>query len=158
MPDHRITLHHIEDTAMNFFRTINNTVAGIVDKPGMATTLALLTRLLLAAIFVIAGIGKIADPAGTAGYMQAMGVPTFLLPLVIALELGGGIALIVGFQTRLAGLALAVFSIVSAFIFHHGSDQISQIMFLKNFAMAGGLLSLTLNGAGRASLDAEKTA
>ena len=143
---------------MNFFRSINNTVADVVDKPGMATVLALLTRLLLAAIFVIAGIGKLTAYDGTAGYMQSMGVPSFLLPLVIALELGGGLALIVGFQTRLAALALAVFSIIAAFIFHHGSDQTSQIMLLKNFAMAGGLLSLTLNGAGRLSLDGEKSA
>jgi putative oxidoreductase len=143
---------------MNFFRSINNTVADIASKPGVAIILALLSRVLLAAIFIIAGLGKVSDYAGTAGYMQAMGVPTFLLPCVIALELGGGLALVLGFQTRLAALGLAVFSIISAFIFHHGADQMSQIMFMKNFAMAGGLLALTLNGAGRASLDGEKTA
>lgn len=140
---------------MNFFRSINNAVADIVGSPALAGTLSLLVRVLLAAIFVIAGLGKLHDYAGTAGYMQAMGVPTALLPLVIALELGGGIALIIGFETRLAALALAVFSVIAAFIFHHGSDQVSQIMFMKNFAMAGGLLALTLHGAGRLSLDAE---
>jgi putative oxidoreductase len=87
--------------------------------------------------------------------MQAMGVPGALLPLVILLELGGGLALVAGFQTRLTGLALAVFTVVAAFIFHGGHDQVSQIMFMKNLAMAGGLLALTLNGGGRASLDAE---
>lgn len=140
---------------MNFFKSINNAVANTVNNPGLATTLALLSRILLAAIFVAAGSSKIGGYTATQGYMQAMGVPGALLPLVIALEVGGGLALIFGFQTRLAALGLAIFSVIAAFIFHHGADQINQIMFMKNLAMAGGLLALTLNGAGRASLDGE---
>ena len=77
------------------------------------------------------------------------------LPLVILLELGGGLALIVGFQTRVIALLLALFWIVSALLFHvHLADAIQQIMFMKNLAIAGGLLLLTLHGAGTPSVDA----
>lgn len=140
---------------MEFFRSINQKVADIVATPAINSVLILAARLLISAIFIVAGYGKITGYDGTAQYMQAMGVPAAILPLVILLELGGGIALLVGFQTRLAALALAGFSIISAFIFHTGADQMQQIMFLKNFAMAGGLLAFTVFGAGRLSLDAE---
>ena len=140
---------------MEFLRNINRSVARIVDEPLAATVITLLARALMAAIFITAGLGKIQGYAGTQGYMQSMGVPGALLPLVILLELGGGLALLAGFQTRLVALALAVFSVIAGFIFHGGADQVSQIMFMKNLAMAGGLLALTLNGGGRASLDAE---
>ena len=140
---------------MEFLRNINRSVARIVDEPLAATVITLLARALMAAIFITAGLGKIQGYAGTQGYMQSMGVPGALLPLVILLELGGGLALLAGFQTRLVALALAVFSVIAGFIFHGGADQVSQIMFMKNLAMAGGLLAFTLHGAGRASLDAE---
>jgi putative oxidoreductase len=84
-----------------------------------------------------------------------MGVPGGLLRLVIVLELGGGLALLLGFQTRLVALLLAGFSIVAGLIFHSGADQMQQIMLMKNFAMAGGLLAFTVFGAGRLSLDGE---
>lgn len=140
---------------MEFFRSINQKVADIVATPAINSVLILAARLLAAAIFIVAGYGKVTGYDGTAQYMQAMGVPTGLLPLVILLELGGGIALLLGFQTRLVALALAGFSIISAFIFHTGADQMQQIMFLKNFAMAGGLLAFVVFGAGRLSLDGE---
>ena len=86
--------------------------------------------------------------------MEAMGVPGVLLPLVILLEIGGALALIAGWQTRLAAYALAVFCAVSALIFHNNlGDQMQMIMFMKNWAMAGGLLVLAANGAGAFSLD-----
>lgn len=138
---------------MEFFRSINNKVADIVTTPAINGALILAARVLASLIFIMAGYSKITGYAGTAQYMQSMGVPTGLLPLVILLELGGGIALLVGFQTRLAALALAVFSIISAFIFHATPDQ--HIMLMKNIAMAGGLLAFTVFGAGRLSLDAE---
>ncbi|WP_126454985.1 DoxX family protein [Sulfuriflexus mobilis] len=100
-------------------------------------------RILIAQIFLLAGINKISGYAGTQGYMEAMGIPGALLPLVIVLEVGGGLALIAGWQTRLVSLALAGFSIVSAIIFHADfADQTMMIMFMKNFAIAGGLLVL----------------
>ena len=100
-------------------------------------------RLLLAQLFLIAGINKLSAYASTQGYMEAMGVPGALLPGVIVLELGGAIALIAGWKTQWAAIALAGFSVVAAMVFHDDfSDQIQTIMFMKNFAVAGGLLVL----------------
>jgi putative oxidoreductase len=110
-------------------------------------------RLLIALIFVGAGWSKIGGYAGTQAYMESMGVPGALLPLVIVAELGGGLAIVFGLLTRLAAAGLAVFSIVSAILFHGGTDQVQQIMFMKNLAIAGGLLFLVSRGAGRISFD-----
>lgn len=119
----------------------------------------LAARVFLAVIFVISGFGKISGFEATQGYMQAMGVPGALLPLVIALEIGGGLALIAGFQTRVAAFLLAGFSLLAALVFHFDlGDQMQAILFWKNVALAGGLLMLTLHGAGRWSLDALRTA
>jgi putative oxidoreductase len=106
-------------------------------------------RLLLAVIFVMAGVNKIFGYAGTQQYMESYGVPGFLLPLVIALELGGGLAVAAGFMTRWAAQALAVFTLLSAFIFHFDfGDQAQSIQFMKNLAIAGGLLALSVSGQG----------
>lgn len=116
----------------------------------------LVGRLLIALIFVGAGYSKIGGYAGTQAYMEAMNVPGGLLPLVILLELGGGLAIVLGFLTRFAALGLAIFSVVSAFLFHANfADQTQQILFMKNLAMAGGFLFLVGNGAGPLSLDAK---
>ncbi|MGB7817101.1 MAG: DoxX family protein [Methylotenera sp.] len=104
-------------------------------------------RIMLALIFILAGIGKIQDPAGTAGYMQSMGVPGILLWPTIALEVLGGLALAVGYKTRLAAFALAGFSVLAAALFHNEfGDKMQMIMFLKDIAMAGGLLLLAVGG------------
>ena len=117
--------------------------------------LAPIARILLAVIFVVAGISKIGAYAQTAAWMGAMGVPGILLPLVILLETAGGIALALGWHTRLAAFLLAGFSLLSAFIFHNNfADQIQMLMFMKNLAIAGGLLLLVSQGAGAYSLDA----
>jgi putative oxidoreductase len=140
----------------NIFNRFNNSIANLVNKPAVGAPLALVARVFASAVFIIAGYGKLgAGYAGTQGYMAAMGVPGGLLPLVIALELGGGIALLLGFQTRLVAFLLAGFSIITGLIFHGGADQMQQIMLMKNFAMAGGLLAFTMYGAGRLSLDGE---
>jgi putative oxidoreductase len=110
-------------------------------------------RLLIAALFVVAGAGKIAAYAGTQAYMQSAGVPGGLLPLVILTELGGGLAIVFGLFTRPVALLLAGFSVITGFLFHHGADQISQIMLMKNLGLAGGFLFLAGNGAGKLSLD-----
>ena len=123
----------------------------------MERTLNVTGRVLLAHIFVISGWSKIAGYAGTQAYMTSVGVPGELLPLVIALELLGGLALIVGFKTRWTAIALAAFSVVSAVIFHSNfADQMQMISFMKNFAMAGGLLILAQTGATAFSVDAAK--
>jgi putative oxidoreductase len=114
-------------------------------------------RILIAAIFVLSGFTKIGGYAGTQGYMEAMGVPGVLLPLVIATELGGGLLIALGLWTRLAAFALAGFTLLSALLFHRNfGDQVQMIMFLKNLAIAGGFLFLFAHGAGRLSLDARR--
>jgi len=111
-------------------------------------------RLFLAQIFLLAGISKISSYVGTQGYMEAMGVPGTLLPLVIALEIGGGLAIIAGWQTRLTSITLAIFTLAAAFIFHKNlADQIQMIMFMKNIAITGGFILLAVHGAGGYSLD-----
>jgi putative oxidoreductase len=111
-------------------------------------------RILIALIFVIAGYGKIGGYEATQAYMAATGVPGGLLPLVILTELGGGLLIILGLFTRYVAFALAGFSMVSGILFHAGSaDQLQQILFMKNLAMAGGFLFLVVHGAGFISLD-----
>ena len=129
----------------------NLIVQRIVQQPSVQNTLALVARILLAYIFIVAGWGKIAGYDATVAYMQAMGVPGGLLPLTILLELGGGLAILFGFQTRIVALGLSVFSLVTAFLFHGGADD--AVNFMKNFAMAGGYIALAILGAGRLSLD-----
>ncbi len=114
----------------------------------------LIARVLLAHIFVLAGLSKITAYAGTQGYMESMGVPGMLLPLVILLEFGGGLALLLGWKARLMAYALAAFTLVAAVIFHSNfADQIQMIMFMKNLSIIGGLLLIAEYGAGKYSLD-----
>lgn len=141
---------------MSLHSTVKNQVACMVANPAVNSLLALAARALMAFIFITAGYSKIAGYAGTQGYMESMGVPGAMLPLVILVELGGGIALLIGFQTRVAAAALAGFSIISGILFHAGSgDQMQQIMLMKNLAMAGGLLAFVRTGAGKPSVDGE---
>jgi putative oxidoreductase len=120
------------------------------------SNLSILTgRIGLSAIFILSGIAKLgAGYAGTQGYMEAMGVPGALLPLVIFAEVAGGLAILSGFLTRWAAIGLAGFSIASAFLFHFQlADQMQFINFFKNVAMAGGFLVLAAQGAGAFSID-----
>lgn len=116
-----------------------------------------LGRIMLAAIFIISGLGKIANYSGTQGYMEAMGVSGTLLPLVILTELVGGLAIAFGWHTRIAAFILAGFTLLAALIFHSNfADQMQQIMFLKNIAIIGGFLMLIHHGAGTCSIDSKK--
>ncbi|CAG9932137.1 DoxX family protein [Candidatus Nitrotoga arctica] len=143
-------------TTNNIFRQINGNIVKLVLIPAVSASLALAARLLASAIFIGAGFSKLgAGYAGAQAYMASVGLPGELLLLVISLEIGGGLALLLGFQTRLVAFALSVFCIVSAVLFHSGADPMQQIMFMKNLAMGGGLLAFTLFGAGRMSLDGE---
>jgi putative oxidoreductase len=111
-------------------------------------------RALMAAIFILSGIGKAGAFGGTQAYMEAFGLPGSLLIPTIVFEIGAGLGILVGFQTRVFAVLLAGFSLVTAFIFHADfGDQIQQIMFLKNAAMAGGLLLLAKVGAPGLSAD-----
>ncbi|MCC6921700.1 MAG: DoxX family protein [Nitrosomonas sp.] len=111
-------------------------------------------RLFLGHIFLIAGLNKISAYAGTQGYMEAMGVPGALLPLVMLLEIAGGLAIIIGWKARYSAILLALFSIAAAAIFHNNFDDPMQtILFMKNIAIAGGLMLLAVYGAGACSVD-----
>ena len=129
----------------------NVVVKNIVNQDQVNTIVSTLARVLVAYIFIVAGYGKISGYEATAGYMEAMGVPSALLPLTILVELGGGLALLLGFQTRFAAFGLAVFSLITAFIFHGGAEDAINLM--KNLSIAGGLFFVMLHGAGKLSID-----
>ncbi|MBD3626405.1 MAG: DoxX family protein [Rhodobacteraceae bacterium] len=120
-----------------------------------------LGRILLSFMFIVSGWGKLGDPAGTAAYIQSGGLPGFLVWPTIALELIGGIFILVGFQTRITAFLLAGFSVVTGVLFHlvpsqgmEGMAQMMQvIMFNKNLSIAGGFLLLVALGAGPLSVD-----
>jgi putative oxidoreductase len=127
-----------------------------MNQSKLSDVTSLVARILMSVIFILAGWGKITGYAGTQGYMESMGVPGMLLPAVIAVELLGGIAILVGFKARYAAFLLAGFSIVAALIFHANfADQTQSIMFMKNMAISGGLLYIFAHGAGKLSLDKE---
>ncbi|EOU9578616.1 DoxX family protein [Cronobacter sakazakii] len=114
----------------------------------------LVARILMPILFIVSGFGKITGYAGTQQYMEAMGVPGFILPLVILLEFGGGLAILFGFLTRTTALITAVFTLLTAFLFHSDfAEGVNSIMFMKNFSIAGGYLLLALMGPGAYSLD-----
>jgi len=114
----------------------------------------LLARILMPILFITAGWGKITAYAGTQQYMEAMGVPGFMLPLVILLEFGGGLAILFGFLTRFTALFTAGFTILTAFLFHSNfAEGVNQLMFMKNLSIAGGFLVLGLVGPGAYSID-----
>ncbi len=124
----------------------------------LQTPLSLAGRLLLALLFIPAGFGKIGGFAATAGYAASKGVPLPELAIAIAIfvELGLGLLLLVGFQTRWAAFGMAFFTFVISFIFHPLSDPSQAQSFFKNMAIVGGLLSVAAWGAGAWSLDARR--
>ncbi|MCB1331392.1 MAG: DoxX family protein [Maritimibacter sp.] len=123
--------------------------------------LAPVARLLLALIFILSGLQKLGDPAGTAAYIASGGLPGWFVWPTIALEVLGGLALAVGFQARWAALGLAGFSLLSGLLFHllpsfaaEGMEaQMQMISFMKNVSIAGGMLFITATGAGAFALD-----
>jgi len=119
----------------------------------------LIGRVLLSIIFIMAGASKLGGVAGTAGYMASMGIPLPNLTVwaVIALELLGGVAILVGFFTRYTAWALAAFCVASGFLAHfQPDDQMQMTSFMKNIAMAGGFMALAAAGAGAFSIDARR--
>ncbi|RSZ29836.1 DoxX family protein [Variovorax sp. 553] len=117
---------------------------------------ALIGRILVATLFIPAGFGKLMGFSGTVGYITSAGLPLPEIAAVIAIvvELGLGIALLVGFKTRLVSLIMAIFTVATALFFHKfWADATQNIQFFKNMAIAGGLLSFAAFGAGRFSID-----
>ena len=119
----------------------------------------LIGRLLLSAIFFMAGINKIQNYAGTQGFMEQHGIPGLLLPAVIAAEFLLPIMIVIGWQTRLAALGLAIFTLISGVLFHYvPGDQTQMIMLMKNIAIAGGLFVVAAHGAGAWSFEGRSRA
>ncbi len=120
--------------------------------------LALSGRLLLSMIFIISGLNKISTYANTSQYMDAMGVSESLLPMVIALEVIGGLMLLLGYKTKVITFFLAGFCLISAFMFHFDlSEQNQFIHFFKNVAIAGGLLLVVAGDVLLLSIDRKQT-
>lgn len=132
-----------------------------VARSSMQDTLALVGRLLVAYLFIPAGIGKLMGFAGTAGYIASKGLPLPEVGAVIAVlaELGLGVALLLGFKTRVTAFLLAVFTAAAAVFFHNfwavpeAQQMMQQMNFSKNMAIVGGLLAFAAFGAGRFSID-----
>ncbi|NMM40593.1 DoxX family protein [Pseudoalteromonas arctica] len=131
-----------------------NILTLISKNPALANVSSLLARVGLATLFILTSFSKIQYFDTTAQYMAATGLPEFLLPLVIAFELLGGLLIVLGLLTQLTAIAFAAFSIVSALLFHFQlDDQMQFLMFYKNIAMAGGFIALASHGAGKFSID-----
>jgi len=123
----------------------------------LKSSVELAGRVLLALMFLVSGLSKITGYTATAGYMAAMGVPGGLLPLVIATEVLGAAAIMLGWQTRIVAFGLAGFTLLAALLFHSNfADQTQAIMFMKNVSITGAFLLLVVHGAGRFSLDARR--
>ena len=115
-------------------------------------------RLLLVFIFLHESLGLLGNYAGAAAYMQKSGVPSLLLPAVIALQLGGGLLVATGILTRSAALAFAVFCVLTAIMFHWQFADRNQVLhFQKDLAIAGGFLVLACSGPGRWSVHGRLT-
>jgi putative oxidoreductase len=124
-----------------------------------STLVPLVGRGMISAIFLLSGLSKIAAPAMTIGYIQSVGlpIPSVAFGLSVFVELAGGLALLLGYRTRAIAAVLALFSLVTAAVFHNAlGDQNQFIHFFKNIAMAGGLLHVVAFGGGRISLDARR--
>ena len=125
----------------------------------LQSAVPLAARILLAPLFLLSGISKIAAPAVTIGMIAGSGLPfaTLGFALAVLVEVGGSIALLAGYRTRLVAAVMALFTIAAALAFHNNlADQSQFFHFFKNVAIAGGLLQLVAFGGGRLSLDARR--
>lgn len=137
--------------------SISSSTTGTDSGPG--SVLILLGRILLSIMFILAGFGKLTAIGGTAGYFGSLGLP---LPTVTAVVVGlvellGGLAVLVGFQTRIAALVLAVFTLAATAVAHlNFADQMQMLLLQKNLCITGGFLVLAAVGAGALSIDAKR--
>jgi putative oxidoreductase len=120
----------------------------------LRTSTELVGRILLTVLFLLSGLGKLGAYGATAAYMASVGVPGALLPLVIAVEILGSVAILLGWQTRPVALLLAGFTLATGVLFHNNfAEPVQMMMFLKNLSITGAFLMLAANGAGAISLD-----
>jgi len=138
---------------------VSNNPALVVGGNNSWAYAAAVGRVLLAAIFILSGISKVADPASALGYISSVGLPLPEVGLGVAIlvEIVGGIALVLGYRTKLVATALALFSVATAVFFHSAlGDQNQFIHFFKNIAMAGGLLQVAAFGGGTVAIDSRR--
>jgi len=141
-------------TSTNSSREASASASATGRSTALVNSAELAGRSLLALLFLLSGLGKLGAYGATAAYMSSQGVPGALLPVVIATEVLGAIAIVIGWKTRVTAFLLAGFSLLSALAFHNNlADQTQMIMFFKNLSIAGGFLLLVANGAGALSLD-----
>ena len=135
------------------------TTTATSSSPSAANAAVLIGRIFLALMFVLAGYSKLTAIGGTAGWFESLGLPMPTVVTVVAglVELVGGLAIIAGFQTRIAALVIAAFTVGATLIAHMDfADQTQQLFFMKNLAVTGGMLVLAAFGAGAYSLDARR--
>jgi len=145
---------------------MSNSITATVSRNDVGTLpgsdlLALVGRILVAALFIPAGFSKLMGFAGTVGYIASAGLPMPALGAIIAIvvELGAGIALLLGYKTRIAAIVLAVFTLAATFFFHafwaapEAQKMVATLLFTKNIAVVGGLLMVAAFGPGRLSID-----
>jgi putative oxidoreductase len=134
-------------------------VEGLTSSVTFQAILPTAGRILISMIFLLSGFSKLSAPAMTIGYIEAVGLPfpTLAFATALVVEIIGGLALVLGYQTRMVAAALAIFSVVTALSFHNDlADQNQFIHFFKNIAMAGGLLNVVAFGAGKFSIDGRR--
>ncbi|HEU4661138.1 MAG TPA: DoxX family protein [Pseudolabrys sp.] len=120
-------------------------------------TVAFLSRLFMSSLFILYGYFKLTGYAGTVAYMTKLGLPSFFAALAVIIELGGGILILLGYQTRLVSYGLAIYVIIASFIAHrHFADPGQLSNFMKNMAIVGGFLAMAASGGGALSLDGRK--
>ncbi|GAA5094438.1 DoxX family protein [Wohlfahrtiimonas larvae] len=131
--------------------TFDKHIETLINRPSINNSLMLAGRALMAYLFIIAGWNKIVGYSGTVAYMESQGIPGSLAILVILLELGGGLAILIGYQTRIIAVFLALFCIMTGIIFHGAPEDATSLM--KNLAMAGGFIYILVQGSGKFSID-----
>ena len=139
--------------------SINSITAGQTGTSTNASVAILVGRVLISAIFILAGFGKLTAISATAGWFGSIGlpVPTATVVVVGLVELVGGLAILVGYQTRIAAIVIALFTLAATAIAHLDfADQMQVLMLQKNLAITGGLLILAVVGAGALSIDARR--
>ncbi|WP_301098835.1 DoxX family protein [Otariodibacter sp.] len=129
----------------------NVIVKNIVTNPTLYALINVIARACLIYIFLVSGIGKLNGYQITAEHMEQLGIPSLLLPPTILLEVGGGLAVLLGFQTRILALFLGLFTLASGFLVHGAPGQ--EIQLMKNFGITGGFLAIMLLGGGAWSID-----
>lgn len=153
-PNHakRETIMNTKVETVSFASSTND--AQTTSSFSLKNTAELFGRVLIVGLFLLSGAGKITAYTATAGYMASVGVPGAVLPLVIATEVLGSLAIILGWKTRIVSVLMAGFTLLTAALFHNNfGDQVQMIMFLKNVSIAGAFLLLTVHGAGPISID-----